>query len=726
MSWKIDVVTENQKILIVAPKKTVLIESFINQLKKKEIILFISPAKPESIKKFDYLFLFKNNHQIEFVNSKTEVKKIIKITGDYFDSKSFDHLLWFCFSKSKVTLYELSLPRQKKISPSNSIKDSWQIKIRAFLLPIASILFFVFIFGFLPFNLLANWYNYQAFKKINKDERIFKEKLFLAQRYSQLSQRFYSLSQPVYLFFGLGISTENLINFTADTTTLLDLIFNLEKIGKNIYFSIHQINKSESDLNQLDNQLKQLNILLPKTEEKINLIAQKAPMFIKKNQRFQEKLKELNLLVNSAKRIIPHLPQLLGKEKRRSYLILFANNREIRPGGGFIGSFAILEFNRLTQTRFEVFDVYDADGQLKIHIEPPTPISQYLNQPHWFLRDSAFSVDFPTNCQQAKFFLEKEMGISQFDGCILITTSAVEKILKAFGDLYLPDFKEKVNSENFYLKAQLYSEKNFFPGSIQKKSFLNSVLKQTMINLKKASFPLLLSNLKNALEEKQIVLFLNDEAIQSVIDSFLWSGRLIVPQCLNNQQPCLNHLIFPFDANLGVNKADYFIDRSIYLKTNIGKDGENNNLLTLTYKNNSPSDLFPGGSYKDYFQIYLPQLITLKSVTKNGVLIDNFDEQNEMNLKKIGFFFEIPPKRTIEIKIAYQLNQNLNQGKNIYQLVIQKQVGSSNKDFLWEINLSNNISVGSNNFSPLVKDNQVIYNTILNTDKIFFIELNKI
>jgi hypothetical protein len=195
---------------------------------------------------------------------------------------------------------------------------------------------------------------------------------------------------------------------------------------------------------------------------------------------------------------------------------------------------------------------------------------------------------------------------------------------------------------------------------------------------------------------------------------------------LNNQKPCLNHLIYPFDANLGVNKADYFIDRSIYLKTNIGKDGEINNLLTLTYKNNSPSDLFPGGSYKDYFQIYLPQSITLKSVTKNGVLIDNFDEQNEMNLKKIGFFFEIPPKRTIEIKIAYQLNQNLNQGKNIYQLVIQKQVGSSNKDFLWEINLSNNISVGSNNFSPLVKDNQVIYNTILNTDKIFFIELNKI
>jgi hypothetical protein len=723
MSWQVDIVNEDQKMLIVIPKKNVLIESFIYHLKKKEITFFITPKFPSSLKKFDYLFLF-NKNQIEFTDIKSGRKKTIKIKGDYFDAPSFDYLLWFCFSKSKMVHFDLSLPKQSKANSLNLIKHPWPIKKKHFFLMICAILFLIYLFGFLPILFLANWYNYQAFKNINGKEKIFKENLLLGKNYYQLGKNLYSLSQPVYLFFGLGIVTDNLVTFSDDVNTLLDTTYNLEKLGKNIFLAIYRPNKSENDLRDLNRQFKQLNVLLAKTEEKINLITQKAPDLIKKNQKFQEKLKQADLFVAAIKKINPHLPGALGENGKKNYLLLFANNREIRPGGGFIGSFALLEFDSLTQTKFDVYDVYDADGQLKVHIEPPAPISRYLNQPHWFLRDSAFSVDFPTNCEQAKFFLEKEMAISNIDGCLLITTSAVENILKAFGDLYLTDFKEKVNSDNFYLKAQLYSEKNFFPGSIQKKSFLNSVVKQMIINLEKASIPLLLSKIKISLEEKQIALFLNDENMQKTIDSFLWSGRLIVPKCLDEKQNCINHLIFPYDANLGVNKADYFIERSIYLKTDILQDGQNNNLLTLIYKNNSPSDLFPGGTYKNYFQIYLPNDSHLKSITKNGVLVEDFNEKDESQLKKIGFLVEVPPNRTIEIKIAYQSDKKLSQGKNIYQLVVQKQIGAGNKDFLWEINLPSNITPGNNNFSPLVKDNQIIYNTILNTDKIFFIELS--
>jgi hypothetical protein len=211
-----------------------------------------------------------------------------------------------------------------------------------------------------------------------------------------------------------------------------------------------------------------------------------------------------------------------------------------------------------------------------------------------------------------------------------------------------------------------------------------------------------------------------------VIDSFLWAGRLIIPKCINDKESCINQIIFPYDANLGVNKADYFIERSIYLKTNILENGQTNNLLSLIYKNNSPSTLFPGGVYKNYFQIYLPDDSQIKSITKNGILIEDFDVKNEFQLKKIGFFVEVPPKITAEIKISYQLKQTLNFGKNLYQLVLQKQIGTGNKDFLWEINLASNIKPDNNNFSPLVKDNQIIYNTVINTDKIFFIELNRL
>jgi len=47
---------------------------------------------------------------------------------------------------------------------------------------------------------------------------------------------------------------------------------------------------------------------------------------------------------------------------------------ELRPGGGFIGSYAILSVDKGKITNFKIYDVYDADGQLKNHIEPPFAI----------------------------------------------------------------------------------------------------------------------------------------------------------------------------------------------------------------------------------------------------------------------------------------------------------------------------------------------------------------
>lgn len=725
MSWQVDIINDKQKILIVATEKNLLLQSFTDHLKKKDASFFITEKIPQIVTKFDYLFIFKKK-QIDFTNIKSGRKKIIKISGDFFDSFNFDRLLWFCFSQSKIDSLNLYLPKKIKRSTLNKIRYPFLPFKKEKLFLFAGITaVVVYLFAFFPLMLLANWYNYQALKHIN-DENKFKKSINLGKKYSQIGKGFYSLSSPIYLFFGLGITTNNLVTVTNDFNTLLDSTIKLQTLGKSIFLSLYRPNKSADEIKKINQQLNQLNNLITKIEEKINFIAQKTPGLIKKNRKFQEKLKEANFLITTFKKIAPFLPQLMGKEKTQTYLILFANNRELRPGGGFIGSFARVEFNQFTQTRFDVYDVYDADGQLKIHIEPPEPISRYLNQPHWFLRDSAFSVDFPTNCQQAKIFLKEEMNFTDFDGCFLITTSAVENILKAFGDIYLADFKEKVNSDNFYLKAQLYSEKGFFPGSIQKKSFLNSVIKQIIINLEKASLPTLLLNIFNSLGEKQIVIYFEDQNLQKVIDSFLWSGRLIIPKCINDKESCINQIIFPYDANLGVNKADYFIERSIYLKTNILENGQTNNLLSLIYKNNSPSTLFPGGVYKNYFQIYLPDDSQIKSITKNGILIEDFDVKNEFQLKKIGFFVEFPPKITAEIKISYQLKQTLNFGKNLYQLVLQKQIGAGNKDFLWEINLASNIKPDNNNFSPLVKDNQIIYNTIINTDKIFFIELNRL
>jgi hypothetical protein len=94
-------------------------------------------------------------------------------------------------------------------------------------------------------------------------------------------------------------------------------------------------------------------------------------------------------------------------------------------------------------------------------------------------------------------------------------------------------------------------------------------------------------------------------------------------------------------------------------------------------------------------------------------------------IRVVGFLVNVSPKSTVEIKINYQLNQFFKKGKGLYQLIVQKQIGSDNNDLVLEISLPKNYYLLNQNYLPLVKDNQILYNTNLTTDKIFLTELIK-
>ncbi len=198
---------------------------------------------------------------------------------------------------------------------------------------------------------------------------------------------------------------------------------------------------------------------------------------------------------------------------------------------------------------------------------------------------------------------------------------------------------------------------------------------------------------------------------------------VIEPKCTLSQD-CIIDYLFPYDANVGSNKANYFINRSLYLKTNIDNEGQISHLLSIQYKNNSPALVFPTGLFRNYFQVLLPRDATVKEVTKNGVKVDEVDQKDD-KYKTVGFFFEIEPTETAEIKISYSLNQKVVNERQIYQFVVQKQIGAPNSDFVLEFTTGNNIYVLNQNFSPVVKGREIIYNTNLSTDKIFLIELMK-
>ena len=537
-----------------------------------------------------------------------------------------------------------------------------------------------------------------------------------------MARVFYLPVRPTFLFFSLALSLDTFLELNEKTHHLTRLVFTSHQNSKEIVPLLFKKNKTEEEKEVFSLRLKKMKQDFVSIKDDLQAISRN--LIIPGTMRYKKEITSTLELMERYEKFLPQVDDFLAKEGKRKYLVLFANNRELRPGGGFIGSFGVLTMEDMTFQELKVYDVYDADGQLKVHYDPPEPIRTHLGQPHWFLRDSAFSADFFENYEKAKFFLEKEMGFTDFDGGILLTSSAIENILAAYGNLELPDFKESVTKKNFYIKAQINAEARFFPGSTAKKNFLGSVARQILIQMDQVSTIQLIKEVKKSFDEKQMVAYFENPKIQNILDSLYWSGRVIDPNCPNRLGTCTTDYVFPVEANLGVNKANYFVNRSYNLKTEISENGIINHEIQIRWKNDSPADTFPGGSYRNYFQLFLPLGTTIDKITKDGVFVEKYDQQLD-EFKRIGFVIEIKPKTISEIKVRYHLAEKIAIGTSTLQLIIQKQTGNSNSDFTLQIILPTNIHILNHNFSALVKDREILYNTSLSADKVFFIEMAK-
>lgn len=742
MSFITETLEEKTSVLIVAKKDFDFVHNLKLHLKTNHANVYLSPTLPINLDRFDYCFLinfstlpkktlisrakkiafiFINNPGLAFAASKlyanTQVK-IINLTGNLISKEQIDKILWFSFSKTKESF--LTLRIREKIKPDN--KKS--LSLPKFRLPnkkrLVMIFLFLLIFAHLLFIAplaISSYLLYQAVASF-KQEKFpqAKQSLEFANPTLRIAKGMYYLPRSTFLFFSFAFLPDDIFDLNERASTVLSKLLIMQENAQQAVNLLLKKDKTSDEKRILILRIERIREDLNVVENNLKTIEQKTPYF-------KSDLTNSTDLIAALKKILFRRDSLLANNTTNKYLLLFANNMELRPGGGFIGSFGIMTIKDYTLTDIKIYDVYDADGQLVAHIEPPGPIRIFLDQPHWFLRDSAFSADFLQNYVQAKFFLEKEMGFKDFSGSFLLTTSAIQNFLDAFGEIYLPDFNEKVNQKNFYLKAQLYAEKDFFPGSLQKKNFLASLTKSLLLNLDNVSFKKLAKGLKKSLDEKQLVLYFDDAKLQQIVESLYWSGRAIEPVCPAKIENCINNYVFPIEANLGVNKANFFVSRSYDLRILVDKEGKIDHVLSIQFNNDSPES-FPGGTYKNYFQLYLPNNAKIKNITRDGTLIESYDEKTDQ-YNKIGVFFEIKAKTISELKIHYDLAGQMVSGNNVYQLIIQKQIGAANSDLTIRIKMPNDINIVKQNFPALVKDGQVVYNTSLTTDKIFFMELTK-
>ncbi len=743
-----EVIENNEKVLLVYSKKTPLISSLVTQLKTFNIDTFASTAIPSKVSEYKRVFFFeklpKNLPVPKFVSqyilvtnksTKKEIEHMIKeqpalriiLINKHTAGESVETILGFVFTPESKRLLDIShtLPIKKRERLPH-LQLRWpNPPSRRRLIAYFLIIFLLFEVLFIVPMGIAAGFIYQSIREVrsNNTEKASRS-LAHAQPFLKSGEFLYALSRPTLSFFSLALLPDSTVTTIHAASSMVADTLAIEKRMTNILSLILDENKTPNQIAQIRGDITRMNREIKRLHETSLVLTrtiESLPITIPESARTN--LERAELTLSRIEQLSDSLNTLLGGNGKKRYVLFFYNNMELRPGGGFLGSFATVNFDNYAMKDLVVYDVYDADGQLKIHLEPPEAIRDYLQQPHWFLRDSNFSPDFPENVKNAQIFLEKEMNFASFDGAVGITTTGITNVIDAFGSLYVSDYKETVDKNNFYLKTQERAQTNFFPGSTQKKSFLSALLQTILANLQGVNKGLLGQNILQSLEEKHIVLNFSDPLIQKTVAQTGWGGEILQSECIRNSV-CISNSLIPIDANLGVNKANFFVSRDFVITTSIKDDGAVYNTFTSYIQNDSPDNEF-GGDYKNFFRLYIPRSAKVEKVMINKKEIENVVEKSTAYFKTIELLINTRKQTRDVVEVQYSLNQKLKPGSNTYQLALQKQIGSLNTNVTMTISLPKNITVRNKNYPALENNGTITYNTTLSGNKIFILELIK-
>ena len=440
---------------------------------------------------------------------------------------------------------------------------------------------------------------------------------------------------------------------------------------------------------------------------------------------------EVRDLILDARRMLDLAPQLVGIEGRRTYLVLLQNNAELRPTGGFIGSYGLLTFEKGRLLDLVVEDVYVADGQLKGHVEPPQELKKYLGEASWYLRDANWDPDFPTAARRIEWFFEKETG-KRVDGTIALNLYVVQEFLRALGPIEIPDYEEEISADNLFETAEYYSEINFFPGSTQKKDFLASLTNNIMISAGQAEIHELIkivSALSTSLQRGQLLVALHDPLAQQTLNDFGWDGSLREVECPTRlKDQCAKTFIAIREANLGVNKANYFIQRAIAITQNIKKESVETT-LTVNYINESLENTWPGGTYKNYMRIYMGEGNKVVKVSVDGNELDS----SQVNIKAehgktvAGFLITVPIQQERQVRVVMQSKgPKFVSGKSLANWLVQKQPGTENDPLTITITFPQDTKVTSANLPLRIDGRQATLFENFSRDLNLQVEFEKI
>ena len=295
------------------------------------------------------------------------------------------------------------------------------------------------------------------------------------------------------------------------------------------------------------------------------------------------------------------IQELLGAHGSKRYLIVFQNNTEIRPTGGFIGSFADIKVHDGVIEDMSVpgGGSYDLQGTLQQDLIAPVPLQ--LLSARWEFQDGNWFPDFPTSARQLIQFY-RDAGGPSVDGVLAVNATFVADLIGLLGPIDMPDYGKTVTQENFIFEAQRMVEIEYDRTENRPKAFIGDLapkLVERAIEKTSQDFLTSLDFVKTGLSEKDLQLYLVDENLEREVLARSWGGEI--------KQTDQDYLMV-VDTNLGGGKTDGVIQEAVNVDVDVQEDGSIVNTVTISRTHFGIQGLlFTGVNNVDYLRVYVPK-----------------------------------------------------------------------------------------------------------------------
>ena len=392
--------------------------------------------------------------------------------------------------------------------------------------------------------------------------------------------------------------------------------------------------------------------------------------------------------------IIEQLPKIAGADgQRKKYLVLFQNDNELRPTGGFLTAYSVIFIENGVVTPEKSDDIYELDKKFTKKIPIPEALGRYLTTEKYFhLRDMNTSPDFKLSMDQFfEHYREVRGEPGDIDGIIALDTHVLNDLVKIVGPITISGFGT-FSADNdprcdcpqiIYALSEIITRPT--PYLRQDRKGILAPLMQAILQRIYQSPRTFMSDLfqvgLNGVNGRHLQMYFFDPDFQQAAEAIHAAGRLENPEQASD-------FLAIVDANLGGAKSNLFVTHEVRQQINPPENGQLTKSVEIIYKNPRKGDncnleaglLCLNATLRDWNRIYLPA--GSKLVEAKG-FIDQVKEYEEADFHVIDGFFTLEPLGQAKIQLTYTVPyQDVAQ----YRVKLWKQGGTDAVKHMMEVN----------------------------------------